>query len=149
MIGELAVIFLQAQDALRQLASSHQAHCRLNALVALNSFSPSPLHIELIEKLLQDKSVKVRLLAASQALSCGVKSLVRALNDAIDRESTPKVKVELEWNRNLLRDGYIATSRDDGSVWVTCRQGGGVISTSFPADQFESKGRKWISENIR
>ena len=149
MLGELAVSFPQAQDALRQLALSPAAHCRINALAALDSFPPSALHFELIERLLQDKSTKVRALAASKALSCGARGLLSALGSAIEREKNPELRAELEWNRSLLRDGYISTTREDGSVWVTCRRGGGVISASFPADQFESKGRQWIAENVR
>lgn len=145
MLGELAS-FGEAQEAVLGLAQAGQLHCRVNALVALDSTTSESLCVSVISRLLMDKSSKVRALAGSKAMSFGIKSLIQNLDKAIKDEKQQKIRADLEWDRDLLRDDYIVKNQGDGRVYVTCRQKGGVISTSFPEAEFESKGRKWIEK---
>lgn len=149
MLGDLAGNFSEAQNIVARLSDAGQVHCRINALVALDSFHVGPLHARLISALLCDKSMKVRALASSKAMSFGMSELVPDLDRAIEKETNEKLRTELEWNRTLLRDGYLVRGQPNGTVWVTCKQGGGVVSRSFPEAQFESEGRKWIAEQRR
>jgi hypothetical protein len=148
MVGELAADFPEADRVLQHLATAREVHCRINALAALDSITPCSTHIRLVALLLRDRSAKVRALAASKAMSFGLKELVPALSDAIERETNEKLRAELRWNCDLLRDGYSCKDQGDGCLWISCRRDGGVVSTSFRVKEFESEGRRWIAEQI-
>jgi hypothetical protein len=149
MLGELAGAIPEAQDAIAALAEARQVHGRINALVAIESFPVGRLHVRLIGVLLRDRSRRVRGLAADKAVSFGLKELLPELIQAVQAETNPELREELEAQVALLRDGYRVSARDDGSVWVTCRKGRGVVSRRFSVGQFESEGQRWIAEQIQ
>jgi hypothetical protein len=149
MLGELAAAMPEAQDAIAALAEARQVHGRINALVAIESFPVGPRHHRLIGMLLRDRSRRVRGLAADKAVSFGLKELLPELNQAVEAETNPELRDELEGQVALLRDGYRVRARDDGSMWVTCRKGRGVVSRFFSLGQFESEGRRWIAEQLK
>jgi hypothetical protein len=149
MLGELAAAIPEAQDAIAALAEARQVHGRVNALVALEAFPVGRLHVRLIGMLLRDRSRRVRGLAADKAMSFGLKELLPELVQAVEAETNPELHDELEAQVTLLRDGYRISARDDGSVWVTCRKGRGVVSRRFSVGQFESEGQRWIAEQVQ
>ncbi len=149
MIARLAATLPAARDAIRTLAGARVVHGRINALVALGWLSWGDLHDELVSRLLRDASTKVRALAASAMMESGVTSLVPLLDDAITTETSEKLRAELVWNRDLLRDGWVADTPVDGRIWVTCRRRSGTVSMSFTTDEFEIKGHEWIASQRR
>jgi len=146
MLGELADRFDAARASIRQLAQDSKVHVRVNALVALHSHSLSQLHQQILASALRDRSARVRGLAADKIMSFGLRPLLPALEDAIARESKPDLRAVMEWERDLLRDGFRTEGKEDGTVWVTCRRPGGTTSRSFPIEEMETTGRKWIRE---
>ena len=149
MIGVLADHFEVARDAVRTLASNAKLHARVNALVALSSHARSGLHNEILSAALTDRSSKVRELAADKIMGFGLRELLPEIESAIEREEKTKTRATLEWERDLLRDGFRAIDQSNGSIRITCRTKGGVISTSFSNGEFETKGREWIAKHRR
>jgi hypothetical protein len=79
-------------------------------------------------------------------MTFGLRRLLPELEAAIARETKPELRATLEWERDLLRDGFRIVDTDDGCVNVTCRIGGGVTSTTFEKNEMDTKGRQWIEE---
>jgi hypothetical protein len=120
---------------------------RINALVALEFHRKSPLTDEILCQALQDRSARIRALAADKIMTFGLRCLLPELEEAIAREAKPELRATLAWERDLLRDGFRIVDTGNGRVNVTCRIGGGVTSTSFSTNEMETKGRQWIKEN--
>lgn len=127
------------------MAGDNKAHVRVNALVALESHSVSDLHEQILALMLRDRSARVRSLAAGKVMAFGLRSLLPELEEAIIREAKSTTRKTLEWERDLLRDGFRIEDRGNGSAWVTCQRGAGVISMFFPIDEVETKGRQWMA----
>jgi hypothetical protein len=147
MLGQLADRFASARQTIRQMSGDKKAHVRVNALVALHTHAISDLHEEILSAAVRDRSAKIRALAADKIMTFGLRALLPQLEEAIAAEAKPELRAPLEWERDLLRDGFQVKDNGDGSVRVTCRRGGGVASTSFAVSEMETKGRKWIEEN--
>ena len=146
MLGEIADRFDTVREAIRQLAKDPKVHVRVNALVALESLSVSQLQQEILAAALRDRSARVRGLAADKIMSFGLRPLLPALEDAIASEAKPGLRCVLEWERDLLRDGFRTAAKEDGTVWVTCRRTAGTISRFFQLAEMETAGRKWIQD---
>ncbi len=148
MIGNLVPDCPRARDAVRMLSKARAWHARTNALVALQWCEVDAFLEAMIVDLLHDKSAKVRALAASVALGSQMDSLVAALDAAIGRESSPRLREELEWCRDLLRDGRRVEDQGDGLLRVTCYTAGGGVSRSFTSEEYASTGDAWVAEQI-
>jgi hypothetical protein len=146
MLGRLADRFSMVRDAIRTMARDKKAHVRINALVALDSQQQSSLNEEILSLTLRDRSAKIRALAADKIMTFGLRCLLPELEEAIAREARPELQATLVWERDLLRDGFRCVDAGDGRVNVTCRIGGGVVSTSFSKCEMETTGRQWIKE---
>jgi hypothetical protein len=148
MLGELYEIDEGVETAIRALATGRNVHERINALVALDSNRLTDLHSEIFAAALSDRSARVRALAADKIVTRGMRQLLDALNSAHLRETRPELKAELEADIQFLTQGYRIQNKGD-TVWVTCRiPGRGSVGTSFPAAEFESKGRAWIAAQL-
>jgi hypothetical protein len=146
MLGSLADQFPQVKDAIRAMFRDKKMHVRINALVALHSHQTSSLHDELFAAGLQDRSARVRALTADKIMAFGMRHLLPELEGAIAREAKPELRATLDWERDLLRDGFRIDDAGDGSVKVTCRTGAGTLSAWFSKNDMETKGREWIKE---
>ena len=149
MLGQLAGSLPSAQAVLTTLAAAPRVLCRINALAALQELPVGRLHVQLISAALRDKSRRVRALAADKAMGFGMRDLLPELEHAVNHEQDSKLRDSLAWNLALLRDGYLVKQNSNGTVWVSCRRGGSVVSRSFPAGQFETDGRQWIAEQLQ
>lgn len=79
-------------------------------------------------------------------MSLGLRGLLPELEEAIGREVKPELRATLEWERDLLRDGFRIDDSGKDRVGVTCRTGGGTVSAWFSNSEMETKGRQWIKE---
>ena len=148
MLGELCANIPTLGAAIRLLATGRRVHERVNALVALHSCPPTSLHIELLALLLQDKSARVRALAADKVVIHRIKELAAALGVASSREAKVEVADELRAELDYLNQGFHAR-RNGGSVWVTCRPPhGGSVSKVFTLQEFQTAGPGWISDQL-
>jgi hypothetical protein len=149
LLGELAARFSAAEQAVREMAAHPKAHARINALVAISSTSPTKLHDQVLRIALKDRSSKVRTLAADKIMQFGLEHLLPDVESAIARENAAKIREELEFSRDLLRDGYRLRTHDDGRVWMSCRlPGGGVTSTFVGAEDLQARGAKAIARSL-
>jgi len=97
---------------------------------------------------LTDRSARVRALAADKIVGHGIGALREQLEAAHQRETKPELKAELATQIEWLTKGF-SLKWEEGAVWVTCRiPGRGIIGTSFPRSEFESKGRAWINTQL-
>ena len=146
MLRTLADQFPLARSAVREMFRDQAMHVRINALVALHSMQKSALHHEILSVALRDKSARIRALAADKIMSLGLRGLLPELEEAIGREVKPELRATLEWERDLLRDGFRIDDSGKDRVGLTCRTGGGTVSAWFSKSEMETKGRQWIKE---
>jgi HEAT repeat protein len=149
LLGELAAKFPQARHLIEAASQDAKLHVRVNALVALSAMDPGELHDAVLRTALNDRSSKLRLLAANKIAGLGLKNLLPDLAQAILRERDPDARRSLERERDLLRDGFHASSQEDGRVWVTCRlPDGSLRSRFFSSADVESKGLEAIARSL-
>lgn len=149
-LGELSARFAAAAQAVREMAVHAKVHVRVNALVAISSARASELHDEVIRIALKDRSSRVRTLAADKIMLFGLRHLLSDLEQAIQREADGKTKDELQFERDLLRDGYHLRWYEDGRAWMTCRLpgGGGTTGAFVSAQDLRDKGAKRVAKNL-
>lgn len=95
---ELFNQYSELQEILINLASSRLAHERWVALTLVRDERiPDEIAYILIKKGIDDKSIKVRLLAIESVYTRDVSSLVDTLNEKITSEKNEKVLCYLEW----------------------------------------------------
>jgi hypothetical protein len=150
LLGELAERFTAAELAVREMAVHTKVHVRVNALVAISSSTPAKLHTDVLRIALKDRSSRVRTLAADKIMQFRLDHLLPDLEEVIARENVTKIREELEFSRDLLRDGYHVRPFDDAHVWLSFRMpaGGGTKSVSVSADDLREKGAKAIAKSI-
>jgi hypothetical protein len=150
LLGELAERFASAKVAVLEMAAHPKVHVRVNSLVAIGSARPTQLHSDVLRIALRDRSSRVRSLAADKVMQFRLNALLPDLEQAIARESVAKTREELEFSRDLLRDGYHVRRRDGGHAWLTYRMpaGSGTKSISVSADDLRNKGAKAIAESL-
>lgn len=146
MIGNLYAKIPSLEAAIRALATGSRVHERVNALVALDSGPPTELHVELLACLLQDKSARVRALAADKIVVHRLEALASALEAAAARERNPRVADHLRSSIDYLRQRFHVLQVNE-SFWVTCRPrpGGSSVSKLFTQAQFETTAPAWIA----
>lgn len=150
LLGELAMRFPSAAEALRTLSVNPRLHVRLNALVALESAELTMLRQEVLRNALADRSARVRLSAADKAMLFRLVELVPDLDSAIARESDVTNRNRLLFNRDLLRDGYHLERRELGSFWMTYRDArGGAIGSIVEAEEVERCGAASVARRLR
>ena len=106
---------------MRELLNSTKANERFSIVTALKSCVPKSLLREMIRQALNDKSARVREMAASRADSLELEELVPDLQSRLALEEHPRVKKTLEFSVAMLRDGYFFRWRADGTPTVTIR----------------------------
>lgn len=149
MLGRLANLFPTVQHAIGQMAQSSKVGLRVTALMALFHLSPCALHESIYKSSLQDRSKKVRMIAA-RGVDRLMPALLPELEQAVKREQDADTRDGLHYILTLLRDGYFVKTDDAGNKWVTCRfkDGGGSISHFFGKDLFETEGKAWIADKL-
>lgn len=150
LLGELSARLAPAAQAVREMAADAKVHVRVNALVAIDSAGPSALHDDVLRIALKDRSSRVRTLAADKVMLMGLRHLLPDLDRAIEREADQTTKHELEYERDLLRDGYHLRACDDGRFWLTCRLsgGGGTTGAFVSAEDLSQKGVKILARSL-
>jgi hypothetical protein len=149
LLGRLARRFQVAKDSIQRLSVDRRLRARVNALVALESFEVCDLHEAIARVALEDRSTKVRNLAADKIRGWNLRQLLPDLERAIAREPKLELRTTLEKQRDLLRDGYSLKHDADGSVWITYQQAtGGLIGRWVPAEEFRSKGAAAIAKEL-
>ncbi len=149
LLGELAAKFPQARHLIEEASQDAKLHVRVNALVALSAMDPGELHDAVLRRALNDRSSRLRLLAADKIAGLALKKLLPDLAQAILRERDQDARRSLERERDLLRDGFHARSQQDGRVWVTCRlPDGSLRGRFFSNDDVESKGLEAIARSL-
>jgi hypothetical protein len=149
LLGELAVRFASAQQVIREMSHDAKAHVRINALVALNTSSPTELHDEVLRPALKDRSSKLRRLAADKIMQFGLRHLIPDVEEAVAREADPRTRDCLARERDLLRKGFYSRRQDDGRIWLSCRLPGGSLTSVFvSAEDVRRKGLKAIAKEL-
>jgi hypothetical protein len=150
LLGDLSGRFSPAAEAVREMAADAKVHVRVNALVALDSAAPSTLHDDVFRIALKDRSSRVRTLAADKLMLMGLRHLLSDLEQAIQHELDQTTKHQLEYERDLLRDGYHLRSYDDGRFWLTCRLsgGGGTTGAFVTAEDLSEKGAQVLARSL-
>jgi hypothetical protein len=105
------------------------------------------LHEELLAEALEDRSAKVRALAADKIVNRGMRGLLQKLIAASQRETNTELKDELLADINYLTQGYHVRLQGV-NVWATCRIGGMSTGAWFSKAEFETKGRAWIKATL-
>lgn len=149
MLGELASKFPEAAQAVRLLATHRKLHVRLNALVSLHSLQPSPLRVELLAAMLEDRSTRLRQLAADKIMSFGERDLLPRLERAVAAETDAPTACSMNWALELLRDGYRTELQENGQIDVTVRVRAGCVSQVFSETEVRSRGLPAIVESLR
>ena len=141
MLGQLAPSIPAARQAILAMGRSRQRQVRINALVALEGFEAGDTHEQVARELLRDRSAQVRRLAADKMRAWRLRALIPDLQAAIDAEKNVALKATLEWQRDLLRDGYRIEHHPTKRLQITFQKaGGGVVSTSVSEAEWRTKG---------
>src|SRR5579863_3220897 len=149
LLGYLARRFDSAREAIHQMSKDPKAHIRINALVALDRIGTCQARTSLVCAALRDRSTRVRGLAADKICGWNMTEAIPDLDRAIVNESNAALRRELEWQRDLLRDGYSLQARGDGRVWMTCRRDtGGTVSAFVTAEEINEKGVVAIAHRL-
>ena len=149
LLGQLVARFPAAEHAVRGMAVHPKVHVRVNALVALSSTPPASLHDEVLRMALRDRSSKIRALAADKIMQFELDHLLPELDAATASENVPKTREELEYARDLLRDGYRVRPLEDGRAWLSCRMpDGALMSSVVDAKDLQAKGAKAIARSL-
>ena len=147
LLGQLYEQHPAVGGAIRTLANGRKLHERINALVALSSCVCGPLHVELLASALEDTSAKVRTLAADKIVQFRLRELVPELVAAIERESDPATKEELQTCSQWLLRGFAVRTEGD-RVWVSCLTSTGTVGKHFAAAEFETLGQEWARTQL-
>jgi len=149
MLGKLYAHQPELAPFVRRLAEGTRVHERVNALVALASCPPTQLHLDVFERLLRDRSSRVRTLSADRIVQHDSQQLVDALAAAVDRVSDVVIAAELQASLDYLRLGFNVQSRGKDGVRVSClRPGGGVVSRRFTHEEYAEMGQAWIAGQL-
>jgi hypothetical protein len=149
LLGELSSMFPGALGAIRRLSQDSSQHVRLQALVALHGCTTPGFREELLRRFLQDRSSRLRLLAADKIVLFGLQSLLSDLEQAIARERNQRTRERLQWQHDLLRDGFRTQRRGDGELWMTCRLPDGSLRSAHVSNaDVESKGLRSIAKQM-
>ena len=149
LLGYLARRFECAQETIYKMSIEPQAHIRVYALVALEGVGPCEFRDSVVRKALRDLSARVRKLAGDKIRGWNMTQVIPDLEAAIVRESKPAVREALEWQCNLLRDGYSLRKETDGRVWITFqRDTGATIGTFVAAEEISEKGVAAIARRL-
>jgi hypothetical protein len=136
-----------SEVSIRALATSTRAADRIEALVALHEGPATELHIELLERLLTDKSKRVRALAADKIVIHDLGQLTSAVEAAAERETDAAVAEELLADLDYLRRGFHVRKYGE-FVAATCSNRGRSITKLFKPQEFKEVGEAWISEQL-
>ena len=147
LLGQLHERHPAVGCAIRTLADGRKLHERINALVALSSCECGPLHVELLGSALEDASARVRTLAADKIVQFRLRELAPELNAAIERESDPVTKGELQICSQWLLRGFAVRTLGD-RVWVSCLTSTGTVGKHFAASEFETLGQEWVETQL-
>ena len=147
MLGKLANVFVSVQQALEQMSKSGKVSLRTQALASLLHVPPSSLHERMYARALQDKSEKIRMLAAQNSQIQAMAVLLPALAQAIAQEQDASTRESLQRSHGLLQDGYWKEIDDAGNSWITCCFKGGTTSRFYNKEKFETEGKAWIAES--
>jgi hypothetical protein len=148
LLGRLAQRFPLARDAIAQLSKDAQLRARISALVALESVPVCDLHVTVGRVALNDRSRRVRELAADKIRGWRLWQLLPDVEQAIARESDVALRSALELQRDLLRNGYSVRPAHGGVSIVYQAAGTGLISTWVREAEFRTKGIAAIARQL-
>jgi hypothetical protein len=149
MLGDLFNHIAGVGEAIRNLAEGKAMHERINALVALSNRRVRPLHSELFEKLLRDRSSRVRELTADKIQSHKLKKLVGPLAAAVLREKNAEVREAMRGVHSFLTRGFNLRKYGDKSgvtYWKPVARM--YVLEFFKSGELEAKEPGWIERWI-
>ena len=100
------------------MSCSQKWHIRFNSLLCLTAHAPKDFQKDIVRRLIDDRSARVREMAASKAFELELRSLVFHLRKAAQSEVNKKVLGGLEFSIGMLADGYVLKTLSDGEVFV-------------------------------
>ncbi len=149
LLGDLAVRWEAAAQAVAEMFTSRQSHIRFAALCCLLPMTSIEVADSLLRSGLTDKSSRVRWKAAQKIGIFERKKMLPELESAFLRETNAKARAETELNLRLLRDGYIVKPNASSGFDVTVRIKNGISSSYVTEETMHSKGIDVIVADLR
>ncbi len=147
-LGRLTGLYVEARQAVMQMAQDPRSHVRFNAILCLDEKTPRPFSLELIRKSLLDKSSNVRLKAADWAGRLRTREVVPELAEALAKKGNAKAKDTIEFELKLLRDGYILEPGPDDGFNITTFCSNGIAGRWIRRSEIERRGIQAILDEL-
>jgi len=148
LLALLAGSYPLARNAIREMSCSPKWHVRFASLLTLDC-APKGFSCDVVRRLLSDKSVRVREMAAAKALRCDLRELIADLEAAALSEANALVVRGLQFSVAMLRDGYLVQPGEKSGFWVTVWLGNGARGQWYSASDFQSRDLTSLVREVR
>ena len=148
-LSELSTHYAEVREAILKMSDDNHWYVRLSALLSLGRGTPRNFVLVLLKKALQDRSSRVRGLAASRAYSLRVLKIIPDIENQLAREHHPDAKFSMDFHLRLLRDGYFLQTegRDFSLLWIPIRDG--IQGHPVAQKDIDTRGIQTIISEIR
>jgi hypothetical protein len=148
LLSKLTGKFSEAREAVESMAMDPRSYVRFNAILCLGKLTPATFTAQLLRQGLRDKSANVRRKAADWTGRLRTRELVPDLETAAAQEKNAKVKVTIEFELKLLRDGYIKEPSSDNGFDVTTHTDDGIRSRWVSGSELRKRGINAIVKEL-
>ena len=107
LLARLTRDWPEACDAVLEMAGHKKAAVRYNAMWSVRADTPAAVLERVLTLGLEDRSKRIRALAADRIMMLNVVELLPRLEAAVVREADPSARALLECTLQVTRDGYV------------------------------------------
>jgi hypothetical protein len=148
-LRDLSGYYSEACKAIVEMFDDKHWHVRSNAVLSLGQATPSDIVLVILKKGLQDRSARVRELAAWQAQSLRVLNVIPDLENQLVIEPHTGVKHSIDFHLRLLRDGYFLESSEGAPPFIWVPSSDGINGRFVSQEDIDTKGIQAIISEIR
>jgi len=148
-LRDLSAHYREVGEVILTMSTDKHWYVRCHALLSLGQGTPSNVVRAILKKSLQDRSARVRGLAAWQARSLHVLKLIPDLENQFSIEPHLEVKYSIDFHLRLLRDGYFVDKKNAKLPLIWIPTSDGIRGCSVSQQEIDTKGIQAIISEIR